>query len=181
MKDGVIFLNASRGFVVNINSLVKHLKSGKIKGAAIDVFSDEPKSKDERFISPLQGLPNVILTPHIGGNTIEAQRNIGEFVAEKIIDYINTGNTHLSVNFPNLQLPKQNSFHRLLHIHQNIPGMLAEINGILAKYQINIEGQYLKTNEDIGYVITDVNKVYDKKAINDLRAIDNTIRFRFLY
>lgn len=181
MKDGSRFLNASRGFVVDIKALIKNLESGKIRGAAIDVFPNEPKSGEEAFVSQLQGLPNVILTPHIAGSTVEAQKSIGEFVASKIIDYINTGNTYLSVNFPNLQLPKQNSFHRLLHIHRNVPGILAAINSALAKYRINIEGQYLKTNEEVGYVITDVNKVYNKQAIDDLRTIENTIRFRLLY
>lgn len=182
MKTGVYFLNFSRGHLVDYNSLAEFIKKGKIKGAAIDVFPEEPKTnKENHFTSPLQGLPNVVLTPHLGGSTQEAQQRIGVFVANKIIDFINTGNTTLSVNFPNLLLPKQHNLHRLIHIHKNQPGILAQINSILSKYNINIEGQYLKTNEDIGYVITDVNKNYDNRIITELKAIKNTIRVRVLY
>ena len=181
MKPGVIFLNASRGFVVDIQALSKYIKEGKIGGVAVDVFPNEPKNKGDRFISELQNLPNVILTPHIGGSTEEAQKNIGEFVSHKIIDYINAGNTMLSVNFPNVQLPILYNSHRLLHIHKNVPGILAQINNILAKNIINIEGQYLKTNEEIGYVITDINKKYNHAVLEELKRIKNTIRFRILY
>ena len=181
MKDDLIFLNASRGFVVDINALVKYLKNGKIKGAAIDVFPKEPKGKDDPFISELQQFPNVILTPHIGGSTEEAQKNIAEFVSTKIIEYINSGNTYLSVNIPNIQVPPQNHTHRLLHLHENVPGIMAKINSILAENTINIEGQYLKTNEQIGYVITDVNKKYDVQVLDILKKIPHTIRFRVLY
>jgi len=181
MKDGVIFLNASRGFIVDIPSLVKNLKSGKIRGAAIDVYPKEPKNNQEKFVSSLQNIDNVILTPHVGGSTEEAQKNIGLFVGQKIIDYVNTGDTTLSVNFPNIHLPSLHSSHRLLHIHKNVPGILANINNVLAKNNINIEGQFLKTNEEIGYAVTDVNKKYDKKVIQELKNIDNTIRFRVLY
>jgi len=181
MKDDVIFLNASRGFVVDINALVKYLKNGKIKGAAIDVFPKEPKGKDDPFISELQQFPNVILTPHIGGSTEEAQKNIAEFVSTKIIEYINSGNTYLSANIPNIQVPPQNHTHRLLHLHENVPGIMAKINSILAENNINIEGQYLKTNEQIGYVITDVNKKYDVQVLDILKKIPHTIRFRVLY
>lgn len=181
MKDDVIFLNASRGFVIEIDALVKYLQNGKIKGAAIDVFPKEPKGKDDPFISELQQFPNVILTPHIGGSTEEAQKNIAEFVSSKIIEYINSGNTHLSVNIPNIQVPPQNHTHRLLHLHKNVPGIMASINSILAENNINIEGQYLKTNEQIGYVITDVNKKYDVQVLDILKKIPDTIRFRVLY
>lgn len=181
MKDDVIFLNASRGFVVDINVLVNYLKNGKIKGAAIDVFPKEPKGKDDPFISELQQFPNVILTPHIGGSTEEAQKNIAEFVSTKIIEYINSGNTYLSVNIPNIQASPQNHTHRLLHLHENVPGIMAKINSILAENNINIEGQYLKTNEQIGYVITDVNKKYDVQVLDILKKIPHTIRFRVLY
>ena len=181
MKDGVIFLNASRGFVVDIQALSKYIKEGKIGGVAIDVFPDEPKNKGDQFISELQNLPNVILTPHIGGGTEEAQKNIGEFVSHKIIDYINTGNTMLSVNFPNVQLPALHNSHRLLHIHKNVPGILAQINNILAKNNINIEGQYLKTNEEIGYVITDINKRHNHSFLVELKNIRDTIHSRILY
>lgn len=181
MKDGVIFLNLSRGHVVDIMALKKNLESGKVKGAGIDVFPSEPKTNNEEFGSPLRGLPNVILTPHIGGSTLEAQENIGNFVPGKIIEYINTGSTTNSVNFPNLQLPVLKNAHRLIHIHRNVPGILAEINRILADHDINIVGQYLKTNELIGYVITDIDKQYDKAVISELKKLKGTIRFRVLY
>ena len=163
MKPGVIFLNASRGFVVDIRALASAIKSGKIKGAAVDVFPEEPKDKSFPFTNELINLPNVILTPHVAGSTEEAQKNIAEYVTTKIIDYINTGQTMMSVNIPNINQPKLSNTHRLLHLHENVPGILAQINKVLADYKINIEGQYLKTNENIGYVITDVNKKYDKK------------------
>ncbi len=181
MKDGVIFLNLSRGHVVDIDALQKHIVSGKIKGAGIDVYPEEPKTNKEEFESPLRNLPNVILTPHIGGSTQEAQVNIGNFVPGKIIDYINTGSTTNSVNFPNLQLPVLENAHRLIHIHRNMPGILAEINRIFASLGINVVGQYLKTNETIGYVITDIDKAYDKTVIKELKGIKNTIWFRVLY
>jgi D-3-phosphoglycerate dehydrogenase len=181
MKEGVIFLNLARGQVVDIEALVKNIKSGKIAGAAVDVFPYEPKTNDEEFVSELRGLPNVILTPHIGGSTEEAQENIGTYVPNKLIEYINTGSTYASVNIPNLQLPSQKDAHRLLHIHRNTAGILAQINQVLAKHQINILGQYLKTNEEIGYVITDIDKEYSKDVIADLKKIENTIKFRVLY
>jgi D-3-phosphoglycerate dehydrogenase len=181
MKPGAILVNLSRGSIVQIDALVAALKSGKLNGAGVDVFPTEPKNNDEPFISELKGLPNVILTPHIGGSTSEAQMNIAEFVPGKIIEYINTGNTYLSVNFPNLQLPLLDNAHRLLHIHKNVPGILAKINHILAAHGTNIVGQYLKTNDRIGYVITDINKQYDKALIRDLKAIEDTIKFRVLY
>lgn len=181
MKDGVIFINLSRGFVVDTNVLVKFIKNGKIRGAALDVFPGEPKSKKDPFQSTLQGLPNVILTPHIAGSTEEAQKQIADSVSRKIVDYINTGNTYLSVNFPNMQLPKQGNSHRLLHLHKNVPGILAQINNILANSGININGQYLKTNEKIGYVITDVDTKYNKDVLQKLKQISGTIRFRVLY
>jgi len=181
MKDNVIFLNLSRGHVVDIKALKKNIESGKIMGAGIDVYPQEPKTNNEEFVSELRNLPNVILTPHIGGSTLEAQENIGNFVPGKIIEYINTGSTTNSVNFPNLQLPVLQNAHRLIHIHENRPGILAEINRILAGHDINIEGQYLKTNETIGYVITDIDKKYDKKVIKDLKGLKGTIRFRVLY
>ena len=181
MKDGVIFLNLSRGHVVDIDALVKNIKSGKIIGAGIDVFPEEPKTNSESFESPLRGLPNVILTPHIGGSTEEAQANIGNFVPGKIMEYINTGSTTNSVNFPNLQLPILENAHRLIHIHENMPGIIAKINNIFAHHNINIVGQYLKTNETIGYVITDIDKEYGPDVIKELKEIEHTIRFRVLY
>ncbi len=181
MRDGVIFLNLSRGMVVDIEILVKYLKNGKISGAAIDVFPAEPKNTTDNFISELQHLPNVILTPHIGGSTIEAQKNIAEFVSHKITDFINNGNSVFSVNFPNIQLPQLQKAHRLIHIHENIPGMLAQINNVLAAYNINIEGQYLGTNREIGYVITDIAKTYNHEIIKEMKKIPHTIKFRILY
>jgi D-3-phosphoglycerate dehydrogenase len=181
MKKGVIFINLSRGHVVDIQALRENILSGKVAGCAIDVFPYEPVSNDEEFQSELRGLPNTILTPHIGGSTLEAQENIGNFVPSKMMDYINTGSTSNSVNFPNLTLPILKDAHRLIHIHDNVPGILAKINQILATNGINIVGQYLKTTESIGYVITDINKEYDKDVIKELRSIENTIKFRVLY
>ena len=181
MKKGVIFINLSRGHIVDIQALRENVLSGKVGGCAIDVFPHEPVSNDEEFQSEVRGLPNTILTPHIGGSTSEAQENIGNFVPGKIMDYINTGSTSNSVNFPNLTLPLLEDAHRLIHIHNNVPGILAKINHILAAHGINIVGQYLKTNETIGYVITDINKEYDKEVIKELRQIDQTIKFRVLY
>jgi D-3-phosphoglycerate dehydrogenase len=181
MKEGVIFLNLSRGHIVDIEALVENIKSGKVRGASIDVFPYEPKNNAEEFKNELRGLKNVILSPHIGGSTEEAQLNIANFVPNRIIEYINTGNTFQSVNFPNIQLPALTEAHRLIHLHENVPGILAQINNVLAKNQINILGQYLKTNEQVGYVITDINKEYNKDVINELKSISNTIKFRILY
>jgi D-3-phosphoglycerate dehydrogenase / 2-oxoglutarate reductase len=181
MKDNVIFINLSRGHVVEIPALVNALKSGKVWGAAVDVFPYEPKTNDEEFINELRGLPRVILTPHVGGSTEEAQANIGEFVPSKLLQFMNNGSTYGSVNFPELQLPALENAHRLLHIHQNVPGILAKINNIFAKYNVNIQGQYLKTTTEIGYVITDISKEYADEIIQELKGIDNTIKFRMLY
>jgi len=181
MKKGALFLNASRGFVVDIEALANTVKSNRIAGCAIDVFPTEPKGNGSGFISPLQGLPNVILTPHIGAGTIEAQQNIARYVSAKLIKFVNTGSTTLSVNFPEIQLSEVHNVHRLIHIHKNIPGVLAKINNILAKNHINIESQYLKTNDYVGYVITDVNKKYSKNVINQLKEMEDTIRLRVLY
>ncbi|MBO8151248.1 MAG: phosphoglycerate dehydrogenase [Candidatus Marinimicrobia bacterium] len=182
MKKGVIFINTSRGFVVDIDALRKNLDSGKVKGAAVDVFPEEPKRNyEENFYTALRGYENVILTPHIGGSTEEAQKSIAEFVPEKIINYVNTGSTISSVNFPELALPELNDAHRLIHIHRNVPGVLARINSIFSKYNINIVGQYLKTNEKIGYVITDVSREYDKNLIKEIKSVPETIKFRVLY
>ena len=181
MKHGVIIINLSRGHVVDLEVLKSAIESKKVAGAAVDVFPHEPKSNSEPFESILKGLPNTILTPHIGGSTIEAQENIAQFVPGKIVEYINTGSTTSCVSFPNLQLPILENAHRLIHIHHNVPGMMAKINNVLAQYKINIVGQYLKTNESIGYVITDIDKAYDKKLINELKMIGDTIKFRVLY
>ena len=181
MKKNVIFINLARGHVVDIEALVANLKSGKVWGAAVDVFPYEPKNNKEEFINELRGLPNVILTPHIGGSTEEAQFNIGNFVPNRILEYVNSGNTFQSVNFPNIQLPDLGNAHRLMHLHENVPGILAQINNVLAKNKINILGQYLKTNEQVGYVITDIDTKYNKEVIEELKNIQNTIKFRILY
>jgi D-3-phosphoglycerate dehydrogenase len=181
MKDNVIFLNLSRGHVVEIKALVNALKSGKVWGAAVDVFPEEPKTNDEEFMNELRGLPRVILSPHVGGSTEEAQANIGEFVPSKLLQFMNNGSTYGSVNFPEIQLPALEDAHRLLHTHQNVPGILAKINNVFAKYNVNIKGQYLKTTNEIGYVITDVAKEYADEIVAELKALDNTIKFRMLY
>ncbi|HTO15536.1 MAG TPA: phosphoglycerate dehydrogenase [Edaphocola sp.] len=181
MKDGAIFLNLSRGHVVDITALADAVKSGKIAGAGVDVFPQEPKNNTEKFENELCGLENVILTPHIGGSTVEAQENIGKFVPTKCLEYINNGSSNGSVNFPEVQLPLLKDSHRILHIHKNIPGVMSQINNIFAKYQININGQYLKTNEKIGYVILDIDKEYKDELIQELKQVDGTIRFRMLF
>jgi D-3-phosphoglycerate dehydrogenase / 2-oxoglutarate reductase len=180
MKNGAMLINLSRGFVVDIQALVNALKNRKLAGAAIDVYPEEPR-KNGDFVTELQGLPNVILTPHVGGSTEEAQRNIADFVPNKIMDYINAGNTVDAVNFPNIRLPKQTNAHRFLHIHKNVPGIMAKINEVLAKYEMNIMGQYLSTDSDVGYVITDLDKEYNKEVIKALKKVENTIKFRVLY
>ncbi len=180
MKDGAMLINLARGFVVDIPALVNGLKSGKLGGAAIDVYPEEPRSNGD-FITELQGIPNVILTPHVGGSTEEAQRDIADFVPNKIMDYINSGNTVDAVNFPNIRLPKQNNAHRFLHIHKNVPGIMAKINEVLARYEMNITGQYLSTDNEVGYVISDLDKEYNKEVIKALKKIENTIKFRVLY
>ncbi len=181
MKDGVVFINLSRGHVVEIEALKEAIVSGKVRGTSVDVFPEEPKNNDDPFVSSLIGMKNTLLTPHIGGSTEEAQENIAEFVPNKIIDYINTGSTNNSVNFPQLTLPALKNAHRFIHIHKNEPGVLAEINHVLAKHKINIVGQYLKTNESIGYVITDIDKQYEPGVKKDLKMIGGTLRFRVLY
>jgi D-3-phosphoglycerate dehydrogenase / 2-oxoglutarate reductase len=180
MKPGVIFLNASRGFVVDDEALAENLKRGKVRAAALDVFPREPKANSEKFASPLQGIEHVILTPHIAGSTEEAQQDIGSFVSERIVDYARDGSTLHSVNFPNVQLPKVKNAHRLIHIHENIPGMLAQLNHVFAAHRANILGQYLKTTETIGYAITDIGTAYRETILSDLREIPHTIKFRVL-
>ena len=181
MKDKVIFLNLSRGHIVDLDAMVTALENGKILGAAIDVFPEEPKNNQEEFVSPLRGFKNVILSPHIGGSTEEAQLNIGEFVARRIINYINAGDSTQSVNLPNIQLPELRQAHRLIHLHHNVPGILAQINQVLASHNANVLGQYLKTNEQVGYVISDIDVEYDKELINGLKKITHTIKSRVLY
>lgn len=181
MKDGVIFLNLARGQVVEISALVDALKSGKVAGAGVDVFPEEPKTNSDPFESELMGLENVILSPHIGGSTEEAQEMIGHYVPERLLEYINNGSTTGSVNFPEVQLPYLHDSHRLLHIHENVPGILAKINSIFASHHINVKGQYLKTNEKIGYVIVDVEISYTPEFLEELKDIEETIKFRKLF
>jgi D-3-phosphoglycerate dehydrogenase len=180
MRKGSIFLNLSRGFVVDHASLSAHIKSGHIAGAAIDVFASEPKSRGERFVSELQGLPNVILTPHVGGSTEEAQQDIGRFVAGKLNDYVCAGSTSLSVNMPNLALPAQAGGFRLSHMHANVPGVLAAIGSLFASYGMNIEGQHLATRGDIGYVAIDTGTDFPPDLVASVRAMPSTVRLRVL-
>ena len=181
MKEKSILVNYSRGNVVDIDSLIKNIKSKKLMGAALDVFPEEPSNNNEKFKSKVQGIEEIILSPHIGGSTKEAQKNIGSYVPDKIIDFINSGNTSSSVNFPKLSLPEQSDSHRLIHIHKNQPGVMLKINKIISEYNINIKGQYLKTNEEIGYVITDIDSVYNKEVVKSLKNIPATIKLRVLY
>ncbi|MGP5309830.1 phosphoglycerate dehydrogenase [Vreelandella alkaliphila] len=181
MKQGAILINAARGSVVEIEPLAEAIKAGKLNGAAIDVFPVEPKGNDEEFQSPLRGLDNVILTPHIGGSTLEAQENIGIEVAEKLITYSDNGTTVTSVNFPEVALPAHPDKHRLLHIHDNVPGVLSQINRVLSENGINISGQYLQTNDKVGYVVIDVDKAYGPQALEALKKVEHTLKIRALY
>jgi D-3-phosphoglycerate dehydrogenase / 2-oxoglutarate reductase len=181
MREGAVFVNLARGSVVDVHALKEALESGRVGGAALDVFPREPQRTGFPFDSPLQGMPNVLLTPHIGGSTQEAQENIARFVSSKILGFLEQGSTSLSVNFPNLQLPELAGAHRLVHLHDNVPGILAQINHVLAEREINIIGQYLKTNEHVGYVITDVANDYDPGVVRELEGIPHTRRVRVLY
>ena len=178
MQPRSLFLNLSRGFVVDHAALRRNIESGQIAGAAIDVFPEEPKGSGEEFTSVLRGLPNVILTPHVGGSTEEAQQDIGEFVAGKLTEYVSAGSTSLSVNLPAITLPTAPGAHRLVHLHQNVPGVLASINRILADHHVNVEGQMLGTRDDIGYAITDIGSAYSAEVLAQLHAMDVTIRLR---
>jgi D-3-phosphoglycerate dehydrogenase len=180
MRPGSIFLNLSRGFVVDQEALRRHLESGHLSGAGLDVFPEEPKARGDEFHSPLRGLPNVILTPHIGGSTEEAQQDIGRFVAAKLRDYTATGSTSLSINFPTLTLPDRSGQGRLVHIHRNTPGVLAAINAVFAQEKVNIESQYLGTRGEVGYVITDVGAEVEPSALTALEQLPETIRVRVL-
>ncbi len=181
MKQGAIFINASRGTVVDLEALANALKSKKIAGAAIDVFPVEPKSNDEEFISPLREFDNVILTPHIGGSTKEAQENIGLEVATKIAKYSDNGSTLSAVNFPEVSLPEHTGTSRLLHIHHNQPGILNKINLAFANHNINIAAQYLQTDAKIGYVVIDIESQDRELALKELKNIEGTIRARVLH
>ncbi|MBF5003595.1 phosphoglycerate dehydrogenase [Diaphorobacter caeni] len=181
MKPGAILLNASRGTVVEIDPLAAALKSGHLAGAAVDVFPVEPRSNADIFESPLRGLDNVILTPHIGGSTMEAQANIGLEVAEKLVKFSDNGTTTSSVNFPEVALPAHPGKHRLLHIHKNVPGVLSQINQILSENHINISAQFLQTNETLGYVVIDLDAKSSDLALEKLAKVPGTIRSRVLF
>jgi D-3-phosphoglycerate dehydrogenase len=181
MKKNSYLLNASRGKVVQLDDLREALVSKKLAGAAVDVFPQEPSGNDKPFITVLQNLPNVILTPHIGGSTLESQEDIANKTTEKLIHYINHGGTSGSVNFPEVQLPHLKDQHRILHIHRNVPGVISQFNSVFSEHGINIEGQYLRTQDDIGYVVTDINKLTRREILDDLKKISATIRVRVLY
>ncbi|WP_363297458.1 phosphoglycerate dehydrogenase [Brevundimonas sp.] len=181
MKEGALFLNLSRGHVVDVGALSQAIGSGRVAGAAVDVFPEEPRTNSDPFESPLQGLKNMILTPHIGGSTEEAQEAIAEFAAERLLGYLNRGDTTFSVNLPNVQLADVSGAHRILHIHRNQPGVLAELNRALASAGLNILGQHLKTDERTGYVITDVDHDYDPEALRELKSVPGTLKFRTLH
>ncbi|GGB97233.1 phosphoglycerate dehydrogenase [Cellulomonas carbonis] len=180
MKQGAIFLNLSRGFVVDYAALRDHVLSGHVAGAAVDVFPEEPKRRGDAFESDLRGLPNVILTPHIGGSTEEAQEAIGHFVSNKLRDYVSHGSTTLSVNLPNLALDARTGSHRLVHLHRNTPGVLAGINRLLAEHDVNIEAQLLSTRGELGYVVTDVGSGLPEDVCASLATMPQTIRLRVL-
>jgi len=181
MKDGAVVLNASRGKVVQIEALADALRAGRVTGAAIDVFPVEPQSNDEEFASPLREFDNVILTPHIGGSTVEAQEKIGLEVAEKLIRYSDNGSTESAVNFPEVALPAHAGKHRVLHVHKNVPGVIAAINRVFSDNGINVSGQYLRTNDAIGYVVMDIDQESSAVARDRLREIPATIRCRVLH
>jgi D-3-phosphoglycerate dehydrogenase len=180
-KKDAILLNYARGEVVDLDGLAKAIQEGQISGAAIDVYPWEPEKNGDRFESPLQNLPNVILTPHIGGSTEEAQENIGEDVSNKLFQYLETGTTLGSHTIPPLSLSHQEGTHRILHIHKNVPGVLSEINSTLSSHNINILGQYLKTNDEIGYVVLDIDKKLSNQALQLLKEVKQTLKTRLLY
>jgi D-3-phosphoglycerate dehydrogenase / 2-oxoglutarate reductase len=181
MKPGAMFINASRGTVVDIEAATAALESGQVAGAAFDVFPREPEGNDEEFRSSLRRFENAILTPHIAGSTIEAQANIGTEVSEKLVRYSDNGSTLSAVNFPEVSLPEHPGSHRILHIHHNVPGVLSRINAVFSKNRINISGQYLMTNAKIGYVVIDVEAESSRIAVKALRDIEATIRTRVLF
>jgi D-3-phosphoglycerate dehydrogenase len=180
MRPGAIFMNLSRGFVVDQESLAEHIRGGHLAGAAIDVFPIEPKAQGDSFESELRGLPNVILTPHVGGSTEEAQQDIGRFVSGKLRDYVAVGSTALSVNLPPAWLDARPGTHRLAHLHHNTPGVVAAVNGLLADHQANVAGQVLVTRDQLGYLLTDVSADYAPSVVQALDAMPETVRLRVL-
>lgn len=181
MKPGAVFINASRGTVVDIDALADALESRQLNGAAVDVFPIEPKSVNDEFVSPLRRFDNCILTPHVGGSTMEAQEKIGEEVAQKLIKFSDNGSTLSSINFPEVSLPAHANSHRLLHIHKNAPGILSQINQFFSDEGINIRAQYLQTNNNVGYVVTDIDEEYGQLVLNHLNSIEGTIKTRILF
>jgi D-3-phosphoglycerate dehydrogenase / 2-oxoglutarate reductase len=183
IKPGAYFINNSRGTVVDLEALADALREGRLRGAAVDVFPVEPRSNSDRFVSPLQGLENVILTPHIGGSTEEAQERIGAEVARKLIDYSDSGATMGAVNFPQVQLPPRPSGTRFIQVQRNLPGMLGRLNEVLARHAVNIAAQYYETDHDVGYVVldADASAADGQRVLADIRALEGTIRARLLY
>jgi D-3-phosphoglycerate dehydrogenase len=181
MRPGSVLINASRGTVVDIDALAAALDSGHLHGAGIDVFPVEPRSNDDEFSSPLRGIDNAFLTPHVGGSTIEAQANIGREVAEKLVRYSDNGTTTSSVNLPEVALPAHDGCHRLLHIHRNVPGVMGEINRVFSDLNVNIAAQYLQTTDRIGYVVIDIDAEHSDAALQRLSALDATLRCRVLF
>jgi D-3-phosphoglycerate dehydrogenase len=181
MRQGSLFLNLSRGIVVDHVALRDALESGQLAGAAVDVFPSEPKGRGDEFVSELRGVPNVILTPHIGGSTEEAQADIGDFVANKLNGFLGEGNTTLSVNLPGVALPAQSGVSRIVHVHINTPGVLAQVNSILAEHRVNIEGQLLSTRGEYGYLITDIGGDFSDEVLARLQAMEQTVRLRVLW
>jgi D-3-phosphoglycerate dehydrogenase / 2-oxoglutarate reductase len=183
MRAGSFLINASRGRVVDVEALAGAIRDGHLLGAAVDVFPDEPSTAQEEFFSPLRGLPNVILTPHIGGSTAEAQARIGNEVGRKLVDYSDIGSTFGAVNFPQVQLPARPSGTRFMHVHRNTPGVLVHVVDVFSRRGLNIGAQYLQTDGDMGYVVVDIDGGADEaqEILSDLRAIEGTIRARFLY
>ena len=181
MKEGVIFINLSRGHVVDVDALADNIRSGKIAGAAVDVYPEEPEKNGNEFHSPLLGLPNTILTPHIGGSTLEAQFDIGQFVAHKIADYWRLGTTEMSVNLPNLNLhAHRDSLYRLAFLHTNTPGVLGRVNQVFANQDVNINGQILGTEGQVGYALTDIASQLPVSAVAEIRSMPETIALRVL-
>jgi len=181
MKNSSILINASRGTVIDIDALAQALTDKAIAGAAIDVYPSEPKSNDEEFLSPLREFDNCIITPHVGGSTMEAQENIGIEVSEKLVKYSDNGSSFTSVNFPEVALPAHPGHHRLLHIHENVPGILSQINNVFSETGINISSQYLQTNDRVGYVVMDIDEQYSDLALERLNQVNGTIRCRVLF
>ena len=181
IKEGAVLINASRGSVVSIDDLAEALSSRRVSGAAIDVFPVEPRSVNEEFLSPLRQFDNCILTPHVGGSTMEAQENIGVEVANKLVKFSDNGSSHSAVNFPQVALPDHPGSHRILHIHRNVPGIMAQINNFFSDNSINISSQFLQTNELTGYVVTDIDQEYSQMAVKKLQEIEGTIKTRVLF